>query len=215
MNKERLQAMGKMAATLAHEIRNPLGSIQLYSSLLIDDLIPDSKERDLAEKIHRGIRHLEQVIENSLTFTRCDTLNLTELSIVELLKEVVELQVPGEVTVDLIITQDHLVTADKSKIKQVLVNIVRNAIEAASESEDRLVRLSTLLVKDKVCIRVEDSGSGIDPEIAEHIFDPFYTSKTEGTGLGLSVAASVINSHSGEIKIFSSELGGALFEILI
>lgn len=196
-HSERLAALGQMGATLAHEIRNPLGGIVGFASLLKNELdSPDHKE--LTEKILSGAKVLDQLVTNVLDYARPLSLHFTTCSLLNVLKESAELCL-GTVKIE---TEDENITirADKERLKLVFINLIRNAFEAGSP--DVLIR-----VKKSGTIEIQDFGCGIEEDSLNKIFTPFYTTKTKGTGLGLPEVQKVINAHGWEIKVLSSTKG--------
>ncbi len=218
---DRLMAMGQMAASLAHEIRNPLGSMELFCTLLKKDLAEQPTTLSLAEQIHQGIRRLDRIITNCLQFTRDMNPRRKEFhSVEELLAEAVTfLRAEGD-SLGVAITVEHhadgsAVWLDPLLISQAVSNVLRNAIEAAGVSPERRsvhVR-SELAAATGWTLSVADSGPGISAELAERIFDPFFTTKSSGTGLGLAIVHSIVQAHGGRIEIRSDGESGT--EVLL
>lgn len=214
---KRLMAMGEMAASLAHEIRNPLGSMELYCSLLKKDLKLAPQSLELAENIHNGIRRLDRIITNCLQFSKDVVPKRKSLrDIEEVFRETLELsRSRAEQCGVSVLFEDEgefSVSADPHLVNQAVLNLLRNAIEACESSETQ--QKEVVLRSDRssaFCWRVSvlDSGPGIPEEKRELVFDPFVTTKQEGTGLGLAIVNSIATAHKGGVSICESPLGGS------
>jgi two-component system sensor histidine kinase FlrB len=221
--------MGKMAATLAHEIRNPLGSMELFCSLLEQDLVDKPELLSNAQQIHKGIKTVNHIITNCLQFAKGMIVRKEPVAdvgeylqgVLDILKKKME-DSEIEVTVKTLDAtceerRQSLLAIDHYQIKQVLVNLLSNAIDAVNERyshDDFKVVKKISLVSDLQdpsfwILSIIDNGSGINDEVKENMFDPFYTTKNEGTGLGLAIVGSIILAHGGHINIEnnSNELG--------
>lgn len=212
--------MGEMAASLAHEIRNPLGSMELFCSLLKKDLGTQPDLLYLAEQIHKGIRTLDRVIANSLQFVRNSAPQRKRVeSARALIDELVEDVMPRAqslgVSIEIQSLSDGEINVDAFQMRQALLNIVTNAVEAVDERRRRdgsgatsgadVQIVSRVLPTAVWQVSVADKGVGIHPEDESRIFDPFFTKKERGTGLGLSIVYSVVVAHGGTVDV---ETGG-------
>jgi PAS domain S-box-containing protein len=209
----RLAAMGEMAVRIAHEIRNPLGSIELFSTMLKNDLNEYEDLKTLAEHISSGVKSINNIVSNLLLFIRPDQhLDLQVLDVHEALKDslffarhLFDARDGVEVTTDL--TDETLfISADLELLKQVFLNLILNAIQAMGVG-DRL-NISTRKIVDQESfgwaeVHVVDSGCGIATADLPKIFDPFYTTRKKGTGLGLTIVHNIIKMHGGSIDISS------------
>ena len=218
---KRLIAMGEMAASLAHEIRNPLGSMELFCSLLKKDLGTQPELLYLAEQIHKGIRTLDRVIANSLQFVRNSAPQRKRVeSAKALVQELVEDVLPRAdslgITVQIDAPSDGEVNVDSFQMRQALLNIVTNAVEAVDErrkvdgqaAAGPDVQVTTAVEPNGDWkVSVADHGSGIRPEDESRIFDPFFTKKERGTGLGLSIVYSVVVAHGGSVDVETGSNG--------
>lgn len=230
--EQRLLAMGKMAATLAHEIRNPLGSMELYCSLLRKDLTEQPANLKLVEAILRGIRTLDHIVANSLQFARDLRVNPHVIEDPkQYLQETLEYISPIAQTRGVsIILKDNCPSAtyaDAPQLQQVLINLIRNAIDAYPEHINDRIESQELAHSSEVCIsstttennqwqiQITDYGAGISPENLDTIFDPFFTTKPNGTGLGMSVAYAIIKAHGGELSVDSELHRGTSVTILL
>ncbi|KYF55109.1 histidine kinase [Sorangium cellulosum] len=220
---EKLAAVGTLAAGLAHEIRNPLNGAQLHVTFLERGLArAGMKDADTVEAIkvvRDEIRRLSVLVSEFLDFARPKPLVVKPTSVASLCERVVRLALASdsagaqaEVKVDLPST-DIVLDLDPAKIEQVLLNLLRNAIEAAAPAEDGTVVLRARRQPRHAVIEVEDDGPGIaNPEAP--IFDPFYSTKPNGTGLGLAIAHRIITDHEGTIE-FQSRPGKTLFRVTL
>ena len=211
---KRLMAMGQMAASLAHEIRNPLGSMELFCTLLKKDLKQQPQLLVAAEQIHVGIRTLDRIISNCLQFTR-DIIprKITCGDVTAMLDEVRTYVEPKakELRVELVINNSGRgqIDLDSFLVNQVLVNLLINAVEAAGENKDAVptVTVDSTLGETGWLIAIQDNGRGISAEDQRQIFDPFFTTKQGGTGLGLTIVYSIVRAHGGTLEIESSPAG--------
>lgn len=219
---QRLIAMGQMAASLAHEIRNPLGSMELFCSLLKKDLAEQPEALNLAEQIHAGIRRLNHIITNCLQFSRDLKPKYKELTdSAAFIREVVGFIKPqaeaAEITIRLEESSEAPAWVDAHQLQQALVNILLNAVEAFQTQQadgERLIEIKSTVSSDgQWCLTISDNGIGMSEEDASHVFDPFYSTKERGTGLGLSVVYSIINAHNGSISIASRPGKGTIVSV--
>ena len=217
---ERLAAMGEMAAELAHEIRNPLGSIDIFASLLIRECVGDAQS--WAENIRIGARSLNTIVSNMLHFTGPLSPVFDEMDIHEILREVGNFCGPmirqRGVRLEIELAAKHsMIRGDRDLIKQLMLNLIFNAMKAMPSEGSLAVRTRNVTGKNKRrCLEllVKDTGVGIPPEHLDKIFDPFFTTNKNGTGLGLSIVNQIVQSHSGEIRVKSKVNCGTVFTIL-
>jgi signal transduction histidine kinase len=220
--KNRLAALGEMAAGLAHEIRNPLGGIQLYASMLAHDLAGRGEPLRTVHKISAGVKRLEALVGQVLQFTReiavspapADLSDIVALAVEYAQKALsdrgVECRVEGP--------RPLLVNVDPLLLGQSVLNLLLNAaeaIEAGGNIHVRYGRPPEGSAARQFCLSVGDTGPGIDMEILDRIFNPFFTTKDTGTGLGLAIVHRIIEAHDGTITASNDEGGGARFEIKI
>jgi len=205
-----LAALGQMAAGIAHEVRNPLGTIRLFSSMLADDLSDRPEPRSLAMKITQSVDDLDVFVTDVLALAREMRLRVAEVDPWVVLSEAIDscediLKQAEGVTVHRVGERDsfpHL-TVDPLLMQQVLSNLVRNAVESMEDRPGALTCSVRLESDDRISFVVEDEGCGIDPDVLEQVFNPFFTTRRAGTGLGLAIAHRIVEAHSGEIRIES------------
>ncbi len=208
---EQLAALGRMAAAIAHEIRNPLASIRLYASMLADDLEPGSPSRDTALRISRSVRDLDQIVEDVLLFSRDHRPATTDVSVTALVQHVIEsaagLAADSGVTIRLIEPGDEVpaISVDVRLITQALLNVIRNAIEAMDGTGS--VEISAHSGGSTVTLVLRDFGPGVSEEVMERVFDPFFTTRSSGTGLGLAIVNRIIDAHGGRIELRNASNG--------
>jgi signal transduction histidine kinase len=224
--QEKLASLGVLAAGVAHEIRNPLMAIKLRAYLLRQNLDDGAPAVEDVTVIDNEITRLERIVSDFLLFARPGDPNLTTMAPHALLSEVRELLAPelAENQIALVVESEADIAslrADQQQLKQVLINLVRNAAESiASRGRVTLrTRRDRLKVggelRDVVVIEVEDTGAGIPAEVQQRLFDPFFTTKPTGTGLGLSIAMRILERHGGTL-LFQTEPGnGSTFGMVL
>ena len=224
-----LAALGEMAAGIAHEIRNPLGSIKLYAKVLVDDLSDRGHERDTARKIARAVDGLNAVVGDVLAFSREMRLETRPVCPRGLVERALECCADGiahaGIGVELLLDDAPEGEVDPTLAHQALVNVVRNACDALVEQGGGRPRVSTGartvldhegVRRSMAMVRVEDSGPGIPDEVRSRVFNPFFTTRAAGTGLGLPIVHRILDAHGGRITISNDApgLGGACVELL-
>jgi len=219
-HQKRMVALGEMAASVAHEIRNPLGTIEGFARLLKHDLAGEGRPEftRLAEKIVAGTQNLNYVIANLLTYARPMTLACEFFESESLLQSVRETLQPyaEERGINLMVVPlrgNGHPYGDRRQLAQVLVNHGRNAIEASEPAGD--VIISSEVHRRSSIWRIADRGEGIAPEDIGRLFDPFFTQKEGGTGLGLSLCHKVVLAHGGEINVESERGSGTVFTVTL
>lgn len=222
--KDRLAAMGELLGRIAHEVRNPLGSVELFSSMLQRDLPKDSPTKRYAEQISQAVQLMDRLLANLLAYTRPTRLARRWHRAEPLIKTSMKLathaitKVPVKVQMD--IDQDiPSLWCHEGQLKQVIVNLVVNAVQAMPNGGLLTISLQkeppqTLGVA-AVRLAVSDTGLGIDPEYRSRMFDPFFTTKDEGTGLGLAIVYSIVEAHQGRIDVESTIRQGSTFAIIL
>jgi signal transduction histidine kinase len=221
---ERLSALGQLAAGVAHEIRNPLNAISMASQRLKREFIPVNQEKmaefeTMTGVIRDEIRRLNGIIEEFLTFSKSRRLELRDCPVREILQKIVNLISAEAATKGITLRTDWgndpiVIPMDMDKLQQAFLNFIKNAME--SISGEGTVTLSVRKVEGGlVSIRITDDGCGMTAEEVDRIFNPEYTTKEKGLGLGLPLAHEIIRGHGGEIRVLSRKESGTTFEILL
>jgi signal transduction histidine kinase len=217
---ERLSAMGEMAVELAHEIRNPLGSIELFASLLIKELSGDPKR--WAENIRIGTRSLNTIVTNMLHFANPGQSDFFEVDVNAVIEETVKFTEPlmrqRHVRIETALNAEKpSISGDHELLKQMMLNLVFNAMKAMPSKGAITINTRNLERRGSAPaleLQVSDTGIGIPTENLSRIFDPFFTTNKNGTGLGLSVVHQIVQRHSGKIWVSSEVNRGTTFTIL-
>lgn len=220
MQSEKLALVGKMSSAVAHELRNPLVPIGGFANLIYKRLEEESPLKKYAGIIVREIDRLEKLLHNILYFTKdtrpeCKPYNLNDI-INELLYFYKETFSENNISLNIRLSPDlPIVSLDHSLIKQALINVIINAIQAMESGGLLTVESKTRKEDDTVyaVVVVNDTGAGIPEDLMKNIFDPFYTTKIHGLGLGLSLTRRIVESHGGEITVESAEGIGSTFTI--
>lgn len=219
--RERLTALGRMAAGVAHEIRNPLGGIGLYASVLERDLADRPKQRDIVRKMSAGLRNLESIVSDTLAYAgdadphsdRVPAAGIVEAALTQVAPQA---DARGTRIVVDTFPESVELWCDSAQIERALINLVLNAIDAAGRDGHVWVRLGRGACADGLCrIAVEDDGPGIAPEHIHRVFDPFFTAKGAGTGLGLAIVHRIAESNGGSISAGGRSGGGAAFVLAV
>ncbi|MFO0698057.1 MAG: ATP-binding protein [Nitrospira sp.] len=222
--KDRLAAMGELIGRIAHEIRNPLGSVELFASLLQRDLDADQPSQRYAQQISQAVQLMDGLLGNLLLYMRPVHLTRAWHEAEPLLNESLELashavtKVPVDIRID--ISPDvRSIWCHDGQLKQVIVNLVVNAGQAMPNGGELTISLCReplqTLGEPAVRLTVRDSGIGIDPAHRSRLFDPFFTTKDEGTGLGLAIVHSIVEAHQGRIDVESTVGHGTACSILL
>ena len=221
---QRLTAMGEMAAGIAHEIRNPLGSIELFASLLRKDLEEDVDKQLLADHICSGVKDMDRIISSILLFAKSPEPSRQRCNINAMMDELLEFSsniiYPENIHITRKLDEEKLVCAgDVDLLRQVFLNFIRNAIQAMHEGGELKLESKIIKGNDKelpcVAVSISDTGVGISSENLKKIFNPFFTTKARGTGLGMAIAYNIIKAHQGTIEVESEENVGTTFTVKI
>lgn len=215
---DRLAAMGKMTAGIAHQLRTPLSTALLYASHLSDATLEDSQKRLFAERLKTQLMNLEKLAGNMLMFIRQRPQQVASVPVNAILEEACQtVQVLcDERQIEFVHhfdTDGVIVNVEKQSIVAALVAILENAMQVTQSGQ--CIEIRSARNGGRLEITIEDQGPGIAPDMMETLFEPFSTSRITGTGLGLSIARSAIDSHRGEIVVSNREGGGARFTILL
>jgi signal transduction histidine kinase len=219
IRSERLATVGRMAAHIAHEVRNPLASIGLNAELLGDEISDRGEEaRRLVTSIIGEVDRLAEITETYLRFARLPRPKLERENVGAIVAAVVEMsrgelaQAGVELGVD-IASGLPPIAADEAQLRQALLNLIRNAREAMAEAGTRRLDISVREAAGRVAIVIHDSGSGIGAADMGKIFDPFFSTKKRGTGLGLALVQQIVVDHGGQIEVASPAGAGTTFTL--
>lgn len=216
---ERLAAIGKLAAHVTHEVRNPLSSIALNLDLLEEELEPHEQEaKALVRAIGQEVARLSRLSDQYLSMAKRKAPELEESDLAALLTEAVKFM-ERDLTrhgVELVLSVDPdlpWVMVDPGQIRQTIFNLARNAREAMPEGGK--VRISAAACGSEVRVDVRDTGPGVPAEQVRELFDPFFTTKNHGTGLGLAVTRQILMAHGGRLEYRPAEPEGAIFSLVL
>jgi signal transduction histidine kinase len=213
--RKRLAALGEMAAGLAHEIRNPLGGIQLYANLLRKDLTDRPEQAKIVDKIVVGVRSLDALVTDVLAMTHTVEPKFAAMDLIQVVNTSVELVQPQlaekESQISIHCPTSLEMLGDAHMIQRALLNLIRNAVDASGAGGQIFIDINRK--QKNIVLQIADTGPGIEPEIADKIFNPFFTTKDTGTGLGLSIVHRIVEAHDGSIKVDNAPTGGAVFTI--
>jgi PAS domain S-box-containing protein len=219
---EKLMAMGEMAANIAHEIRNPLGSIELFASLLMKDMKDETQQGRLSQII-TSVKNMDNKISNLLLFTTQRHPMMRKVNLHRIVKEVLRFSDPIIKQEDISLSVKYsgiepCVRGDAEMLKQVLLNILLNAIQAMTDGGHLGIEtvVSPLRLEDGVRtieVRISDTGIGITRDNLKKIFDPFFSTRERGSGLGLAIVHNIVHAHGGSIDVESREKEGTIFSI--
>ncbi len=219
-HQERMSVLGEVAAVMAHEMNNPLAAISMFSQMLLKGLDEESPLRTHAEVINRNTESCNRAIRSLLDMATTSQSEEADFDLRDTVDDVVQLLSPiaeGKKIMLVVDTEadDGLMLSDELMLRQALVNLVMNAIQAIEGREDGVVTLGTKERHGDLVVTVEDNGPGIPPELRERIFEPFFTTKPpgEGTGLGLPTTRRIVTALGGELQFFDRQGGGTIFEI--
>jgi signal transduction histidine kinase len=216
--RARDERMQMMLAGIAHEVRNPLGGVELYAGLLREDLAGDPEKLQHVLRIERELVRLKTIVSDFLEYARRPTPHLESCDLAELLGEVRDIAVaaaqPRHVQVQLHV-ESARVAGDEGQLRRALVNLAQNAVQACAEDGSGEVTLSCARAAGEVVVTVRDTGAGIDPATLAKIWTPFYTTKQSGTGLGLAFVRDIARDHGARLAVDSAPGHGTTFTLAL
>ncbi len=219
---KRLSALGKLSAGIAHEIRNPLSSIRGLAQFVYNSFSKTDERKEDLNTIIQEVDRLNKLVVQVLDFAKLQKPNLTRFSLNDLIGKITELfkletknkqiNFSSELSPDI-----SEIQADEDQVRQILMNVIINAIQAISNKGEIKIKTEKTLLKGEPAIKliIEDSGIGIPEKDFTQIFDPFFSTKDKGSGLGLSIVYKLVEAHQGEIKVESKEGEGTKFVIFL
>jgi signal transduction histidine kinase len=222
--QESLAAVGQATAQVAHEIRNPLGSIRLGVAMLRDN-VRDEEGLNTIDLVERGIKHLNKLVVDVAQFSRRKALEATDVDLHELISRSLELVVDKikekDSVVEKQLTGQRIVGHwDPDQLRQVLVNVIGNAIDASPKHAPIFIATEVvnaggegLLARSQARVKITDQGKGIESATLERIFEPFFSTKKRGTGLGLPIVKQIVEQHGGTIGVQTEVGKGTSFTI--
>lgn len=220
MRSEKLAALGRLAASIAHEINNPLGSILLDSHLLLEECPSDSPNRRNLEKIVKETTRCRDIVRGLLDFARQTEPKVELLRVEDVLDETISFIGRQSLFQDIKINKNFSPTlpkvmGDRNQLKQVFTNIILNAAEVMEGNGSLTINTALSQEREFAEIEITDTGPGISEQNLKRLFEPFFTTKEggTGTGLGLSIAYGIVEKHKGNIEVRSKVGGGSTFVV--
>ncbi len=212
---DRLTALGELSAGMAHEIRNPLGSIRGTAEILRDAFPPENRYAEFSQILISEVDRLNKVLEDFLSFARPQNNEKNDFRPDQVLQEVLQLTQQPALKKQIAIhwEQQSLPAAigDAAQFKQVFLNLVLNALQAMSSGGQLWIR--TAVGQEQIEMAFQDTGPGIPDEYLDKVFNPFFTTKDEGTGLGLAITHRIVRNHYGQISVACPPEGGTVFTL--
>jgi PAS domain S-box-containing protein len=219
---ERMAYIGKLTASLSHEMRNPLSSVKMNLQILNKSILLKGNDRERLQISEQEIKRLEDILRELLNFAKPVSLQLTPTNINHIIYYCVELleiklyrkSIDYKINIDRSLKE---ILVDKGKIEQLIINLILNALDSVDDFGKIIISTTKNTHKGQrfFVIKVADDGKGIPQEVKANIFEPFYTTKTNGTGLGLANVKRIVEAHHGTIKIVDIRGGGTSFNVFI
>lgn len=215
ITQEKLRALGQLVAGIAHELRNPLTAIKTFSELLPKKLDDSRFRAELVRHVPEEVERMNRIVEDLLDYTREKPIQTRRENLNTIVRSVLglfEKRMKSEniqVAVDL--HPEIQVLADRGRIKQVLINLILNAIEAMSQSREKHLTIRAQTQDQSVQLFITDTGEGMEESTLRHLFEPFYTTKSQGVGLGLYISRKIMAEHGGRIEVRSRKGIGSNF----
>jgi signal transduction histidine kinase len=220
---ERLSVLGELSAVLAHEIRNPLGSIRGTAEILKDDYKPGDRKHEFLEILLKESDRLNRVVEDFLRLSRPQPLRLALCNIGEELRSIIMLVAAEakdrEIRLEVHADESLEIGGDRDRLHQAFLNIILNGLQAVPDKGSLIIEAHFLAGTPEqepgLEIIFKDSGPGVPENFRRKIFEPFFSTKEDGTGLGLAIAKKIIESHSGRINVISEPEKGTSFRVYL
>jgi len=217
---QRLASVGRLAAGVAHEIRNPLSSIKGFATYFKERYPDRPDDQQTADIMIQEVDRLNRVVGQLLEFARPISIKRQAISLQTLLKDSIRLieDRAAKKNISILTRNDAGIDAvwgDPDRINQILLNLYLNAIDSMQNGGELRVQLSSEGDSQEICIKVSDTGCGINPEHLPKVFDPYFTTKSTGTGLGLAIAHNIVETMDGRIKVESRKKRGTTFTVTL
>jgi len=222
--QDKMTSLGRVAAGIAHEIRNPLSGINIYLKTLerlLERGMDLEKADDILNHIQSASNKIESVVKRVIDFSRPGRPNFILANINGPIEDAISLSAvtlrKSQISLEKNLLEDlPECTFDKHLMEEVILNLITNAVEALRNTEGkRKVEVSSFAGSESIFVRIADSGPGIPLDLREQVFDPFFSTKDGGTGIGLSLSHRIVVDHGGSLSVSTSEWGGAEFLIEI
>lgn len=198
-----------MLSGIAHEVRNPLGGIELFTGILREEIPADDERRKHVDRIDKELSYLDKVVNEFLDYARRAPLEVGKVDLAGVVADVIELESADarDAGIELVVETDGATSCrgDSGQLRRAVLNLVRNAVQAGSFADPPIVRVTLAEAGDHVVLSVENGGAPIPDDVRERMFDPFFTTRERGTGLGLAFVREIIAAHGGTIEVDSDE----------
>jgi len=218
LERERLAAVGELAAMVAHEVRNPLAGIRGGCEILLEGYAADDPRREIGDEVIRQVDRLNRDVEDLLHYSRPRVADPVPTDLHGVLERVLRALGDDPATAQVVVTRDYdpalpVLRFDPRQLEQVFLNILLNACQAMDHRGE--IRIRTRRDGTRVHVSIRDGGPGIPPDTLERIFRPFFTTRTRGTGLGLAIVKNIVEAHGGDVRATSPAGGGAEFSLAL
>ena len=227
--RDRLAALGEMAAAIAHEVKNPLAGIEVMAGILKRQLPASEDAQTILADIIKEAKMANSIVLEVLEFVRPIRLQVERMSLKDVISDAIAMAEShahahkGEVRVEVALPDDlSPMQADPHQLRQIFTNLLINAFEALGGKGDVRIAATMLAAEDEsgdqgpmVQLEVSDTGPGVPPEVMDRIFSPFFTTKPRGSGLGLAIVRKIVDAHDGRIDVSARPGGGTVFRVTL
>ena len=212
--KERLAALGEVAAGIAHEFRNPMGVIAGYAKMLLKGLEDNDERKEIVQAIMSEIEEMNQVMEELLKFSKSEPINRMEIDLVSFITDIVKSMGQTAYEIKFSPCDPVSIMGDKTLLRQAFKNLLQNAVHAGDKIRIDIEQ-TDLSGRHGISIGIKDNGKGIPKTDFNKIFMPFYTTKSSGTGIGLALVQKIALAHGGSVSVNSKEGKGSTFWLFL
>lgn len=218
--QNRLGTMGKMVAYLAHQIRTPLSAAMLYAGHLEGDMLPQVQRTEFTQKLLRQLYNLEQQVSDLLIFARGESVTGKRVSVGRLLQllqhEIDASPMFDEMSIELFDNTSNIeLCCNPQSLVSAMLNLINNALEAVVGDDEVMVTVTASMNGERLKLAVTDNGPGVSKEVLDQLLEPFFSTKSKGTGLGLAVVQAVVESLDGNLNLSSNKGEGLVVEIVL